>query len=308
MKRAIVIVVVCECEIEITISCNGTTVGSTVCLYGKMRVQDETIFNFRRRTKVSHNTTHLIATSNTDIVEDDVHDGGAIIHIAEETLAFIGIVVAGLVDTDAADGMIVAIEGASEHITIVTDSGVVFAVFVKYIGVVGDVVAELEELAAESVTAVATGCIVVHADGEHVELGFVVDDPRVVLGAAAFPDDNVGAHGGVGGRHGEAVAGDIVVAAVVIFIGDHIACRYCAAVAQCDFGVCGVVFYVVDSDGLAALSGDVITQGEGMYAAGARTVTTVAAHVGIIIYTCGAVMVVVGNKCAVFSFVTSDGA
>ena len=104
----------------------------------------------------------------------DVVDVGAVVNNSEETLIAVGriVVVDFLTDTDASDGVAVAVEVAFE----VVEAAVVSAyglIVLRVVVAEGDVGSELKVLAG----VIVGGLVVcaVHAEGQQLELGAVVD-------------------------------------------------------------------------------------------------------------------------------------
>jgi len=138
----------------------------------------------------AHDAACAIVAGDACVGEGDATDVAAA--LAEETLVNVGPVVAGLIDADAADGVALSIEVASEGADLVTevaaDGGVVVLVFVSLLfGVaVGNVGPQHEVLALVAIggTVVARG--VVDALCQQVELFLIIYDVGVGLGARAL--------------------------------------------------------------------------------------------------------------------------
>ena len=127
-------------------------------------------------------TTSISKTCDAGISEGDIFDG-AFPDTAEETL----IICIGFINSDAADGVAVAVEDAAESFVIVTDSGIVILgaggiVPISSVGI-GDVGTQFEVLATVFVDAV------VHIAGEQVKASGCGDGVGLVLAAVGIVRD-----------------------------------------------------------------------------------------------------------------------
>ena len=106
---------------------------------------------------------HVFAHNAADIIVagDDRVGKGNILHVVIERTFIIVMNYSekSLTAADAADGVAVAVEGTYENVLIVdTYGGVVLAIGVEHIGVVGDVGTQLEKLSNITISAVYILC------------------------------------------------------------------------------------------------------------------------------------------------------
>ena len=175
-------------------------------------------------------------TGDAGVGQSDVLDSSTR-SLTEEALIAVSIGSASLVDTDTPDGFALAVEGAAEGVVVVANGSevVLFAGSIVPGGgmVVGDVVAQLEELALKD-----SEFAIVHQCGQQVEALGVADGVGLLGGGAVaalvnVPDiDGGGVDGDILGRHGKGVG---VVGAADSASGGDVAdgkaCRKTAGVA-----------------------------------------------------------------------------
>ncbi len=147
---------------------------------------------------VSCNAAHSISASNACVGKVYSSDGAATANCAEEALISIGIIFAAPVETDAADGVSLAVEGALETMVIGANGGVVVLGAggkIPRSGVgVGDIFTQLETDLVAVVGRIAIQAI--HVLGQQVQALGGGDDVGVALRAAARP--HLGPVSGVG--------------------------------------------------------------------------------------------------------------
>ena len=147
-------------------------------------VEDEAVLDGGRVIAIDMpgDATNKIITCDAGISEGDIFDG-AFPDTAEETL----IICIGFINSDAADGVAIAVEDAAESFVFVTDGGIVVlsagGIVPSGVGLVIDVVAKFEVLATVFVDAV------VHIAGEQVETGGCGDGVGLVLAAVGIVSD-----------------------------------------------------------------------------------------------------------------------
>ena len=109
---------------------------------------------------ITHDATNTITSGDSAVGKDNVLYNTIDANLAKDTLSS-----CGSVDSDAADGVVVAIEGTIKVIcAIMADGGVVADGGAEAGGAVGDVITQLEELVLVSIASVHIGC-------QQVELG-----------------------------------------------------------------------------------------------------------------------------------------
>ena len=126
---------------------------------------------------------------------------------------------------------------------------------------IGDIIAQLEELAIEFIGGVAVDAV--HVLGEQVEAGGAGDDVRMLLTTVGSrvvgnaPHISNTTDGSIAGRHFEGVSvvaiGDsnVVVVGILYFNVKDIPPRNAAVVCKRDIGVAGVVGVRTDGDALS---------------------------------------------------------
>ena len=155
---------------------------------------------------VAHDGASGVVAGDAGVGEDDVFHLGTVADSAEEALRPVGVGSATLVDADAADDVVLAVEGAAEVavvvVAVVVADGLVVAVGVTVAVGVSDVGFEAEVLAAVVVGGLAVGAV--DAVGEQVELVFIIYKVGVGGGAGALG-------GPVDGGEGSKADGHILV-------------------------------------------------------------------------------------------------
>ena len=204
----------------------------------------------------AYDATGAAMTSDAGVGEGQVVDVGAKVCITEEALIDAVIIIE---TTDAADGLVVAVEVATESSAVIISDGLVVVLGAGGIVPVGlmairDVGGELEELACVVVDCLAVAAI--DAAGQQVELLGVVDDVGIVLvagadgspvnmaivarvdadGGIARDDEGVGAVGIAADDAGGAVACRCIVGQAME--GDGGAGFVVAGVTVCVVGLC----------------------------------------------------------------------
>ena len=113
--------------------------------------------------RLSYDAADHKFASNNAVGKDDIFNS-AVIDVAEKTL-----IIAGSVDSYAADGMAVSIKDASERsgADVISDGSIVALVFTESSSAVCDVITELEVFVVEVVGSVAVSAV--HAFGKEVE-------------------------------------------------------------------------------------------------------------------------------------------
>ena len=186
----------------------------------------------------AHDAAGGFVTGDAGVGEGEVVDIGTGVCLAEDALVVVGGVVAALVDADAADGIVIAVEVAAEGAvvaSVVASDGLEVAlVAIEVVPIVAggvlDVVVELEVRVVVVVGGLAV--CAVDAVGQEVELAGVFDDVGTALAAVAAPgedgeDFGVDADGHVGGGHGEGRAFEgacVSGVAVLVAVGNVAGC------------------------------------------------------------------------------------
>ena len=143
---------------------------------------------------VAHDAADVVVAGDAGVGKGEVVDVGAVSCPAEDALVVVCTAVAVLVDTDTADGLVIAVEVAAEDAVVAVEAASdgleVVLVARKIVPVAGvgvvDVVGELEVLAAVAVFLAGLAVCAVDAVGQQVELVLVIYHVGVVGIAVAL--------------------------------------------------------------------------------------------------------------------------
>ena len=256
---------------------------------GDMTVLNQTIVLF------AYDATYFLVSRDAGIGKSDILHSAIKSH-TKQTLQIINIIAATHVDADATNGVVSTVEHSSKGVMILAYSGVVVLGAVGVVpfgGVgVGDIIVQPEVGVAEFVGSVAVGAV--YHLGQQVKLVGGDDEVWIVAAAATTPCSSKGnADGDIASGHGEGVARDVMVAAIIIVVGYLLG--YGLAIAQSDGCITGVVGIGADFHALAACR-DICRQSERVDAAGAVAVARTCAYIGGLVID-GTVVIVVGAKC-----------
>ena len=251
----------------------------------------------------------MVTACNDCIVQNDVLNCCIHNHTENALVAILIIITAHLFQTDTTDGISLTIEDALEFVMEVSNRGVVLTILIKVVGIVFDVMFQLEEFVLIGISLTHQICQQIDACGCSDDVGSIFCR-SIVISIGMPPSPEIWGHGDINpyvfSWHGKRTvdAGTLVGAVSARKAFGNI------GTTQHDSGVAGVVSDVVKDKGLAAGAYSVIIHRNGVQAVYtfdiAIACTYVGAAIGGVAYFSRAIDVVVLVKGVIRTVIMSN--